>query len=147
MVMNRAALDILQDSAPRARGVVSHDWWAYQLITGAGGTICYDQTPTVLYRQHGENLIGANDTFLASLGRMRRVVRGQFRDWNTANIAALNRVRPWLTDEAKETLDSFVRAREGSLAGRLRALRHSGVSRQRRRGTAALWFAALLNRL
>ena len=147
MVLNRAALDLLQDSAARAAGVVSHDWWAYQLITGAGGIVCYDQTPTVLYRQHGQNLIGANDTILASLDRMRRVVRGQYRQWNAANIAALNRARPWLTDEARTTLDHFTQAREGSINTRLRALRCSGVSRQRRRGTAALWFAALLNKL
>ncbi len=147
MVLNRAALDILQDSAPRAAGIVSHDWWAYQLITGAGGTICYDQTPTVLYRQHAQNLIGANDTLFASLERMRRVVRGQFRQWNEANLAALIRARPWLTEEAKTTLDHFVLARNGSLRQRLRALRCSGVNRQRKRGTIALWFAALLNKL
>ena len=147
MVLNRAALDILQDSAPRATGIVAHDWWAYQLITGAGGTVCYDPTPTVLYRQHGQNLIGANDTILASLERMRRVMRGQFRAWNTANLAALHRARPWLTDEATATLDHFSAARDGALAQRLRALRCSGVGRQRRRGTAALWFAALINKL
>ena len=147
MVMNRAALDLVQDSAPRATGIVSHDWWVYQLVTGAGGTVCYDQTPTVLYRQHGQNLIGANDTLLSSLARMRRVLQGQFRQWNAANAKALDRARPWLTEEARLTLDHFKAARSGSLIGRLRALRASGAMRQRKRGTAALWCAALMNKL
>ena len=147
MVLNRAALDILQDSAPRAAGIVSHDWWAYQLITGAGGTVRYDQTPTVLYRQHGQNLIGANDTLAASFSRMKRLVRGQFQQWNAANAKALERARPWLTAEAIETLEHFQSARQGSLPNRLRSLHRSGIKRQRRRGTAALWLAAILNKL
>ena len=147
MVLNRAALDILQDSAPRAAGVVSHDWWAYQLISGAGGTILYDSTPTLLYRQHADNMIGANDTLAAQILRIRRLFEGQFQLWNHRNIAALDRARPWLTEDAKATLDHFKRARNGPLHERLAALRKSGALRQRRRGTLALWLAAALNRL
>ena len=62
MVMNRAALDLLQDTAGQAKGIVSHDWWAYQLIAGAGGVVIYDRMPTVLYRQHSGNLVGASDS-------------------------------------------------------------------------------------
>ena len=147
MVLNRAALDLLQDTAPKATSIVSHDWWAYQLITGAGGTICYDRTPTVLYRQHDGNLVGANDTLLASLARLGRLAKGHFQDWNTANIAALLKVRPLLTPTAQGILDDFVAARSRPLIGRLCALKKSGVRRQTRRGTLALWLAAILNRL
>ena len=126
---------------------IRDSWWAYQLITGAGGTICYDRTPTVLYRQHGGNLVGANDTLLASLTRLRRLARGHFQDWNTANTDALLKVRPWLTPTAQGILDDFVAARSGPLLGRLAALKKSGVQRQTGRGTLALWLAAILNRL
>ena len=147
MVMNRAALDLLQDTAHRAGDPVSHDWWVYQLVSGAGGHVIYDTRPTVLYRQHSGNMIGANDTWRAQLSRLNRVFRGQFRSWNDRNLSALNQVRPWLTDEAKTTLDHFQAARQGGLLRRLLALKSSGVTRQRRRGTLALWIAALLNRL
>ena len=40
--------------------VVAHDWWAYQLVSGAGGTVIYDPEPLVAYRQHSGNLIGGN---------------------------------------------------------------------------------------
>ena len=147
MVMNRAALDLIQDTAPRARGVVAHDWWAYQIVSGAGGVVIYDPTPTVLYRQHGSNTVGANDTLFAGLRRMRQVAQGRFRDWNDANLAALERSRPWLTGDAATALDHFQMARHGPLPHRLRSLRRAGVIRQRFRGTAALWAAALLNKL
>ena len=40
--------------------MVAHDWWAYQLVSGAGGTVIYDPEPFVAYRQHAGNLIGGN---------------------------------------------------------------------------------------
>lgn len=147
MVLNRAALDILQDTAPRAAGIVAHDWWVYQLISGVGGRVIYDKTPTLLYRQHESNMIGANDTWRAQILRVRRLIEGQFQNWNDANLAALNRVRAWLTQDAVATLDHFQIARSGRLYSRLAALYRSGVTRQRRRGTLALLLAAVLNRL
>ena len=147
MVLNRAALDILQDTAPRAAGIIAHDWWVYQLISGAGGRVIYDETPTVLYRQHDSNMIGANDTWRAQAFRVRRLLEGQFQNWNDANLAALNRVRAWLTKDAIGTLDQFQIARSAGLFARLTALYRSGAKRQRRRGTLALLLATVLNRL
>jgi len=34
-----------------------HDWWLY-LVLSAFGTVLVDSAPTLLYRQHGKNLIG-----------------------------------------------------------------------------------------
>ena len=147
MVMNRAALDLVQDTASMASGVVAHDWWTYQIVTGAGGEVLYDSLPTVHYRQHASNLIGANDTLAAGLRRVAGVLSGRYRDWNGTNIAALRRAGHLLTPEAKLTLDRFAHARRGSLPKRLKALRASGVYRQRRRGTVALWLAAVGGRL
>ncbi len=147
MVLNRAALDIIQDTLRHANGVVSHDWWAYQLVSGAGGTVIFDEQPTLLYRQHAGNLIGSNDTFRASARRFLKLLAGRYRTWNAANVAALNRAQHWLTAEARQTLQWFTVAREGRFFCRLSALRRSGVYRQTWRGTAALWFAALTKRL
>ena len=59
MVLNRAARDIVALASRRAR-FVSHDWWAYLLVTGAGGVVHYSAKPLVRYRQHAQNLVGAN---------------------------------------------------------------------------------------
>jgi glycosyltransferase involved in cell wall biosynthesis len=56
MVFNRAARNLLSEGdVPK---VVAHDWWAYMLVTGAGGSMLYDPEPTLRYRQHGGNLVG-----------------------------------------------------------------------------------------
>ncbi len=147
MVLNRAALDLVQDTADLASEVAAHDWWVYQLISGAGGLVHYDSSPTVLYRQHDANLVGANDTLSAGLHRAIQLLKGRFRAWNTQNTTALRRAGHWLTDDARRTLSTFCAAREGSLITRLAHLRRSKVYRQRTRGTVALWAASILNRL
>ena len=147
MVLNRAALDLVQDTARHAVGIVAHDWWIYQIVSGSGGLVIYDTTPMVLYRQHGSNIIGANDSLLASMKRMLKVFSGRYRMWNDANISALDSSAHWLTPEARETLAKFKEARNGPPHSRLRALRESGVYRQTRRGNHALSFGALIGKL
>lgn len=147
MVLNRAALDLVQETARHATGVIAHDWWIYQIVTGAGGDVLYDPEPQVLYRQHGQNLIGANDTAIARLARLRQVMAGRLRAWNSANIAALERSNHWLTPQARATLAIFRATRGGTCANRLTALRRSGVHRQTAGGNTALAVAAALDRL
>lgn len=147
MVLNRAALDLVQAAAAEIREIVAHDWWVYQLVTGAGGTVLHDQEPSLLYRQHGHNLIGANDTTLASLFRLKLVFEGRFRDWNSVNIAALQSSAHRLTAENRQRLARFARARRRPVLARLNDLRRAGVYRQTRRGNFALWLAALMGKL
>jgi hypothetical protein len=69
--------------------VVAHDWWAYQLVSGAGGTVVYDPEPFVLYRQHADNLIGKNQGMRAQGRRLRLLLAGQMAEWTDTNLAAL----------------------------------------------------------
>ena len=88
MVMNRAALLLLQKACADVR-FVSHDWFAYQMVTGAGGVFIMDQTPHIDYRQHDNNAVGSNTGFRAALERLSAGLNGRFSDWNDVNIAAL----------------------------------------------------------
>jgi glycosyltransferase involved in cell wall biosynthesis len=145
MVMNRAARDLL-----RAAGnlpVVSHDWWTYILVTGAGGTVIYDPEPSVLYRQHDANLVGSNAGWRARLGRWKMAVKNRSRDWNTINIAALQQVRALITPENRVVLDEFSRARDRWLLPRIWGIGKSGVYLQTRAGTLGLVVAALLKKI
>lgn len=54
--INRPAIELLQ-RAGVPEGVRFHDWWLY-LVVSAFGTVVVDDEPTLLYRQHGANLIG-----------------------------------------------------------------------------------------
>lgn len=144
MVFNRAAKRLLEQASAKA---VFHDWRTYQLVTGAGGVVIYDEAPSVRYRQHAANVIGSNQGWAARLNRMTMLIRGRFGDWNDVNISALRTVRELLTPASAEQLAQFERARHGSLAGRIACLRRSGVYRQTWGGSFALYIAALLSKL
>jgi glycosyltransferase involved in cell wall biosynthesis len=140
MVLNRAARDIVALASRRAR-FVSHDWWIYLLVTGAGGIVHYSPEPLVRYRQHPGNLVGANVSWQARLERARMLAGGRFAQWNEVNLAGLFQNRDLLTPDALAALELFDRARKGRLPAAIRDLRRSRVYRQTPQGTLALWAA------
>jgi len=57
VMVNRALAQMVHEPLD---GIAMHDWWL-ALLAAAFGRIGYVATPTVLYRQHGGNTVGAND--------------------------------------------------------------------------------------
>ena len=147
MTLNRAALDLLQPASVEPERIVVHDWWIYQMVSGAGGRMIYDPEPLLLYRQHGANAIGENTTAAALARRAAWVLGGRFREWSEVNLAALGASRHRLTREARATLDGFAALRRQGPRGRLAALRRLGLYRQTRVGDAALRAAVMLGRI
>lgn len=147
ILLNPAAARLVQEAARRVERVVVHDWWVYQLISGAGGRVVHDDEPTLFYRQHDVNQIGSNDTRLARLKRIQQLLQGHFRDWNAINIAALSQTETYLTPQNRHILAEFVAMRRGLLAGRLLRLWRLGLYRQSRISTWALWLSLILNRI
>lgn len=66
--LNRPAVALLQ-RAGVPNSVRFHDWWMY-LVLSAFGTVVYDDQPTLLYRQHGGNVIGHGVGWLGRQARM-----------------------------------------------------------------------------
>lgn len=147
IVLNRAALDIVQPASLLASTAECHDWWIYQIITGAGGQVIYDPQPSVKYRQHAGNQIGSNAGAGAGFKRLRQMFNGTYQGWNAGNITALNNSRVSLTPEGRKALDAFARARKQGFWGRLKGLHTSGAYRQTTIGHWGLWVAAALGRL
>ena len=146
MVFNRAARDLLRKAGENVEAV-THDWWAYMLVTSCGGRVFYDSHPTVRYRQHGENQFGANVDPVAQLRRARLLLQGRFRGWVDANLKALQRVRHLMTPENQQVLDEFEQARQRWLGARLVGLKRAGIHRQTALGNLGITLAALINRL
>jgi glycosyltransferase involved in cell wall biosynthesis len=147
ILLNPAAATLALAAAEEANELVVHDWWLYQIITGAGGQVIHDDAPMLLYRQHTSNGIGANDTFFAQYKRLRQIYRGEFRKWNTINIAALNASIHRLTKENQERLIAFAELRDARLVKRILGLARLQLYRQTRASTIALWLSAALRRL
>lgn len=145
--LNRAALDLVQAASKEVGQIVMHDWWLYQIVTGIGGAVIFDPEPMMLYRQHPDNLIGANWGVLPKIRRLGMMLTGRFRLWGTINIEALKASQHRMTAENAQRLDAFSKGRNGSVLERLRMIRDNGFYRQGRTGQISLYVAALLRRV
>jgi len=103
--------------------------------------------PTLLYRQHGGNLIGSNTGARRRLIRLICTLRGRFSEWNELNLYILSKHKPSLALENQKTLEQFETARRSPLIKRLRLLAKTGVYRQTLAGNLSLLAAAFLNKL
>lgn len=147
ILLNPAGAALLRATAAEVPGILMHDWWIYQVISGAGGSVVHDNRPTLLYRQHQANQVGANDSAQAKAKRLWKLLRGDFRAWNTINISALHASAHRLTPENRQLLEGFAARRNGGVSTRLGAVRRLGLYRQSRSSTLALWVSALLRRM
>jgi glycosyltransferase involved in cell wall biosynthesis len=146
MVFNRAAKLALQ-ATPIDVALVSHDWWTYQVVTGIGGTAHYDPWPSLRYRQHGLNLVGANIGLRARLVRLSAFASGRMVMWNDVNLNALGRMRDLLSPHNALVLDRYARIRQTAWPMRLWLVWKSGVYRQSFVDNLGLFVGALFGRL
>lgn len=148
-VYNPAAAAVLRQAAGAAEeaGILSHDWWAYQVTAAAGARLIHDPAPALLYRQHERSEVGRNDTPKALLLRARQLMRGDFGRWMEANLRSLQAIPHLLTDDSRALIDKCAAlpvARPAEAAGVIRSL---GLYRQTAAGTAGLYAAAMTGRL
>ena len=146
ILLNAAARDLLARASAQTE-FVSHDWWAYLIVTAAGGIVRYDPRPLVRYRQHAANLVGANVSWRARISRLGRLFKGDFAGWTDRNLDGLAVNRDLLTEDAAACVDLFTKGRQGNLFQRLGGLRKSGVYRQTLAGTLGLYLAFILGRI
>ena len=125
----------------------SHDWWIYQLISGARGEVFYDHKAYILYRQHEFSLVGGNNSFQAKKERVWMLFQGRFQKWNTQNIAALNQTKHLLVKNHQEILKMFELLRGARIRDRFRLMGVCGLYRQTRRGTLSLYLATLIGKI
>ncbi len=144
ILANPAAARLLVAAARRTEKVIAHDWWAYQIVTGAGGRLIFDDRPTLLYRQHGRNAIGANDGIRAKARRLGMLVDGTMTRWTDVNLEALEAFASALLPEERAAVAEFAALRrDRNPLRRLRRARALGLYRQTRSSTLALWLAVL----
>lgn len=144
-VLNAAALALVRRAGIPAE-IMFHDWWLYQLISGAGGAVHIDDARVLLYRQHGVNVMGAHRGLRARAGRVAMVLGRTYGQWIHANIQALSRTEALMTPENRHVLET-VQSGLGRGPVSLVHLWRAGLYRQTGVGTALFYMAALLGRL
>nr|WP_275888359.1 glycosyltransferase [Sulfitobacter sp. DFL-23] len=138
-VLNPTALDIVRRAGVPA-GIAFHDWWLYQLLTGAAARVVLDTQTVLHYRQHTDNVMGSFRGPLAR--RLGLMLDGTFGGWMAVNMAALQ-ATDVLTPAARAKIETVLTAPR-RLA---RALNQTGTHRQNRADNAALFAVAVLGRI
>jgi len=69
----------LMDAQSPARQVVLHDWLTYAICRAHGHKWIIDSMPSMLYRQHSNNVVGANIGLKAKLARLKKLKQGWYR--------------------------------------------------------------------
>jgi glycosyltransferase involved in cell wall biosynthesis len=146
MLINEAARQLLAETDLNAP-IVAHDWLTYMVVSGCGGTVIYDPEPTLLYRQHAGNLIGANAGMASRFKRVSKMLGGRFKIWNEKNLLILSKYSSSLTPENRDLLAQFRKLRSDQLPKRLSALRNAGFYRQTLAGTLSLYAAVILRQV
>jgi glycosyltransferase involved in cell wall biosynthesis len=145
MVFNQAARALLAGAG--VVNVVSHDWWTYAFVTGVGGRVHYDRVPTVQYRQHSCNVVGARLGLRGFIARIARLTSAEVAIWNARNTAALSSYAHLLLPENRAVLRSFSEMRSPSLVRRLRGYASTMPYRQTMLGQVSLVVAVIAGRL
>lgn len=144
-----AALNVPGLALVRRAGVPAnvpfHDWWLYQLVSGAGGTVLVDDHTVLCYRQHEQNLLGAHRGFAALCQRLRLVFDGTYGRWIDSNLTALAEVSGELDPNYRETVQKLARTRRGVF--RFLTMLRAGLHRQRVSNTCLFYLAAMLGRI
>lgn len=146
MVFNQALMDLIREAGDTVP-VVSHDWWAYMIVSGCNGRIDYDLKPTVRYRQHSFNCIGSNRGVLNNSKRVRELLRGRFRSWIDNNIVCMQVISHQFTAENRRALEHFSEARKNGIFARVLGFKRSGIYRQTFMGNLGLIVAAIARRM
>lgn len=127
--------------------VVSHDWWLYIMNELVGGETLYDIQSTILYRQHNRSLIGANTGFFAKLKRLRMLINGTYRIYNSKHLKTFNTIYVRGVQSNIELIDQFFIQRDKTLKFRWKMIHKLGIYRQTWDGHMALYLGAVLHKL
>ena len=132
VAVNRAALE----------GFDFHDWFVYAYIRYTGGHWVFDPSPSMQYRQHAENELGANVGVNGAIRRFRKIRALWYRS-QVLTISSLLAAVPSQHSPNAADVNRLLSARL-RLMDRLRLLFLAGPRVRRRWSEAALVWAMMV---
>ncbi|MDR0921034.1 MAG: glycosyltransferase family 2 protein [Lactobacillales bacterium] len=139
MMINEA---LKKKATSNATSIIMHDWW-FALIAAAFGNLVYLDQPTVYYRQHSNNVLGARTL----RKRLARFKRGKYvEDYWTLIHMTQQQARDLLTFfdgeltvEQKELLELFATLGKAPMRKRIEILKNTHLRKNK-------WFHTLIFR-
>ncbi len=142
ILLNKRATNLVANSTPSPSTL--HDWWCYLVVTAAGGTLLHDDTPTVLYRQHTTNMVGAPHSMPRRAIAAIRRGPGVFMNVLRQHLQALQSQPHLMNEAARSQVAAIDKALHGGPIGRLAILKLPGLRRQTVAENAGFWLWFLI---
>jgi len=117
---------LLSDPASVANQVALHDWLVYAVCRSSGGKWLIDSTPSLMYRQHDKNVVGANSGLKAKLSRLSKISNG----WYKGEVLKILAVSYQLSNNPKLLTISGL-LEKSDLFSRLKLLRFAPQARRK----------------
>lgn len=96
-----------------------HDWWIY-LVVSAFGRVLVDETPTIMYRQHGSNVVGMGRGWRRALAVLRFLIKQNWVHIMFAQAENFRRVHgASLSQEQREYIARYFKPRDTKSAWRI----------------------------
>ena len=147
MLMNKKAKKLIESSL-NSDEYTHHDWFCYQLISGAGGEVIFSLEKTLKYRQHGKNLIGRNDRKGDKFRRLKKFFSGSFKNWIDINLSNIENNKSLIETKNLKILENFEKCRNSkNLFTKIIFYRKSGVFRQSSLENLIFFIGILFNKI
>lgn len=132
---------------------IMHDSWIYHVAKCIGSTVIFDETPHILYRQHGDNSIGMEGAQLhhnSIFFWIKRFFPVLFMKRENRKIQFINEVyknyQNEIPDENKHIITMFLKYRR-NIASKYRLIHNDKMNKRGRRSRLVWAFMVIFNRL
>lgn len=119
MMINNALLKMINY---KPKECTMHDWWI-GLIACCFGYISYIETPTILYRQHSNNQVGAKNCksveFISQKLKNKTIVKENYRKMFVQSKLFLDKFDSILSNEQKDILNAFLKIQSLNRIGKI----------------------------
>ena len=122
----RKVKELLRDKSNVVNQVDLHDWFLYAVCRASGKKWLIDPTPSMQYRQHDKNVVGANSGIKAKLARLKKISYG----WYRAEVLKILAITHQLSNNPKLVIISTLLEKKDFLS-RLKLLRFIPQSRRK----------------
>ncbi len=121
-----------------------HDWWL-NLVATVTGKVDYITESTMLYRQHGDNQVGAKKAtgvqFVANKIKNRNKTAQNYKDSFSQAESLLCCYGDVMTDAQKQTVTAFISLRAGSRLSKIKTIRKYGFKKNTLLRTVGQYFS------
>lgn len=135
-LLRRDAFDRITDAVrahPLLPEVAAHDWLFYAVARVLGISWHIDDEPTMMYRQHDENVTGANMGLTPRVKRFKQLTNGEFREQCTVTAQIALDVAPDDFADVQELAEISTALKARGRKANLVLARHSKQFRRRAR--------------